>query len=123
MIDPELEAWVWSDSPHVAQSLGWSDMLVLRNWLVERGHWSKDQLKPFAPKRAYLDALRQQEIPVSNSHFVHIAENVSLRRCQDPSFIALSTLLRSWFPRPAGLVREGCAASVDDDAPATGYAQ
>lgn len=33
VIDPELEVWVWSDSPHVAPALGWTTHDVdLRGW-------------------------------------------------------------------------------------------
>ena len=36
VIEPELEAWVWSESPHVAKSLGWKDtMETLHAWLRE----------------------------------------------------------------------------------------
>ncbi len=33
VLDPEIEAWVWSDSPHVADILGW-DNSSLRVWLL-----------------------------------------------------------------------------------------
>ncbi|MBM4091994.1 MAG: hypothetical protein FJ276_21565, partial [Planctomycetes bacterium] len=39
VIDPELEVWVWSDSPEVAQVLGWGgDEPPLADWLKTRGH-------------------------------------------------------------------------------------
>ncbi len=33
VIDPELEVWVWSPSPAVATSLGWTPAAPLRRWL------------------------------------------------------------------------------------------
>ncbi|MCL4853651.1 MAG: hypothetical protein KJZ78_20030, partial [Bryobacteraceae bacterium] len=38
VLDPELEAWVWSDSPEVDQVLGWTGQtLDLRTWLRQAG--------------------------------------------------------------------------------------
>lgn len=38
VLDPELEIWVWSDSPHVGRVLGWpKGRPSLRTWLREQG--------------------------------------------------------------------------------------
>ena len=37
VIDPELEAWVWSNSPHVATVLGWEDIGSMKNFLENEG--------------------------------------------------------------------------------------
>lgn len=38
VIDPELDNWVWSDSPHVDILLGWRRRQPnLRSWLMQKG--------------------------------------------------------------------------------------
>jgi len=38
VLDPELEIWVWSGSPHVAEILGWRSLQVdLNRWLIKKG--------------------------------------------------------------------------------------
>jgi hypothetical protein len=52
-IEPELESWVWSDSPHVASQLAWSspDGATLPQWLLERGWVSQAGPNPRARRR------------------------------------------------------------------------
>ena len=58
VIDPELEAWVWSDSPHVAEQLGWAGREPpLGDWLRGRGLLSDGKVKPHDPKAAVEKAL------------------------------------------------------------------
>ncbi len=98
VIDPEVEVWVWSDSPHVASALGWDDRIPnLRAWLDQAGLWPFAQRKPPDPKVAFLSALRQAKLPPSAAIFRRLADTVSLHRCEDPSFRALRDLLRFWF--------------------------
>lgn len=43
VIEPELETWVWSESPRVDEVLGWNEGTgELRNWLCERDLWPDD---------------------------------------------------------------------------------
>ncbi len=98
VIDPELEVWVWSDSPHVASALGWRTMPELRGWLESNHVWKQDEIKPGDPKAAYELAIREKKVQKSNATFRHLAEKVSLRRCSDPSFLMLLQILGSWFP-------------------------
>ncbi len=59
VIDPELEAWVFSDSPHVATALGWTQRRSeLRNALRDQGLWPHDSAKPPDPRAAVEWALR-----------------------------------------------------------------
>lgn len=47
VINPELEAWVWSDSPHVDECLGWHGRVPsLREWVREKGLWPEGAAKP-----------------------------------------------------------------------------
>ncbi len=98
VIDPELEVWVWSDSPHVASTLGWENAEELKNWLIARGHWKDGDAKPADPKGAYLAAIEAKKIQKSNANFRVLAEKVGLSRCQDPSFKRLCAILQGWFP-------------------------
>jgi hypothetical protein len=98
VIDPELEAWVWSDSPEVARLLGWGENpRRLRALLDEEGLWQGGSRKPSDPKRAMELALRKQRRPRSARLFGELASGVGLGRCQDPAFGKLKTVLRQWF--------------------------
>ncbi len=98
-IDPELEAWVWSDSPEVDRILGWTGKQPdLRSWLHKEGLLADDASKPSDPKQAMLDALRHMKKPPSAALFDQLARSVSVRRCIDPAFDKLRTTLQQWFP-------------------------
>lgn len=98
VIDPELEVWVWSDSPEVDAALGWGGGLFgLRSWLADQGLLRPGDAKPAAPKTAMERALREAGKPRSSSIFGDLASRVSLERCTDPSFLRLKALLREWF--------------------------
>ena len=59
VIDPELEMWVWSDSPHLPKELGWEDdMTSLMKWLVDHRFLSAGRHKPERPKEAMESILR-----------------------------------------------------------------
>ena len=102
VIDPELEVWVWSDSPQVDAVLGWSGRIPsLRQWLESKGLWTAGNPKPSWPKDAFLVALREASVQRSSALFRELAEKVGLERCQDPAFAQLRTLLATWFPAGA----------------------
>jgi len=96
---PVLEIWVWSDSPHVDEILGWKDRTpALREWLIREGWLKKRALKPDRPKEAFEAALREAQTPKSSSLFRQLAERVSFERCVDSAFNELKIVLREWFP-------------------------
>ncbi|MCU0498017.1 MAG: hypothetical protein MUF87_11760 [Anaerolineae bacterium] len=101
VIDPELEVWVWSDSPNVEDCLGWNKgtpHLKLRDWLKsEKYSFLPDSVKPRDPKKALRSALRQANTPLSSTIFEQLAKTVSFRRCQDIAFIRLCKTLQTWF--------------------------
>lgn len=102
VIAPELEAWIWNASPHVADVAGWKGRdPSLRDWLVAQGWWQKEQAKPERPKEAFLAALQEGRTARSASLYRQMAERVSLRRCRDESFLELKRILQTWFPAKA----------------------
>ena len=99
VVDPELEAWVWSASPHVAAVAGWtSQSRSLRSWLVARGLLRRGERKPSRPKEAFHALLRAAKTARSASLYQQLAEKVSLENCEDRSFGELKATLREWFP-------------------------
>jgi hypothetical protein len=102
VIDPEIEVWIWSDSPHVTEICGWSGKLPkIDEWLKSNGYFSRGSSKPHPPKKAFREALRQVRKQPSAAIFLQIAQRVSLSRCSDPAFQKLKSLLQSWFPATA----------------------
>lgn len=50
VVDPELETWVWSDSPEVDLVLGWRNQPIpLRVWLSNENWVRDDSVKPMRP--------------------------------------------------------------------------
>lgn len=68
-IDPEIESWIWSDSPHVPIALGWENRQTLTTWLRGHGLWSSDAVKPHDPKGAFEAATRARRVVPSSIHF------------------------------------------------------
>lgn len=96
-ISPEVEVWIWSDSPHVGQALGWPSTEAVRTWLHDEGLWPADLPKPPDPKLAFERAIREKQVVPSSAIFANLAARVSLGRCRDPSFLTLRSILRDWF--------------------------
>jgi hypothetical protein len=101
VIEPELENWVFSDSPEVDRVLGWrGNNPSLRTWLENQDYLAAGQIKPARPKEAMEAALRHVRMPRSSSIYGHLAQNVGFGRCTDNAFQKLKALLRTWFPVP-----------------------
>lgn len=102
VLDPEIEVWVWSDSPHVDECLGWSKRNPnLRTWLHEQALWTDGHAKPDDPKMAVERALRAVKIPRSSAIYGNLARRVSMERCTDGSFARFRARLDAWFPQKA----------------------
>ena len=99
VLDPEIDIWVWSASPHVPSVLGWTETgRSLNGWLVREGFLARGQTKPSRPKEALEKAMSEVRKPRSSSLYRQLAEKVSLGRCEDPAFLKLRSTLRRWFP-------------------------
>ena len=98
VIEPELEVWVFSPSPHVEQVLGWAGHVpALREALEQHELWPQTDPKPSKPKKALEYALRTVKKPRSSSLYRELARRVSLDGCRDPSFVRLKKILKTWF--------------------------
>jgi len=98
IIEPELDIWVWSDSPHVDEVIGWKTHDPdLRSWLREKGFLNSRSIKPERPKEALEAALRIIKKPRSSSLYEELAQKVSLDRCTDQAFLRLKDILNNWF--------------------------
>ena len=100
VIDPELEAWVFSDSPHVDKVLGWTNRNpTLREALEQQKLWGPKDSKPADPKAALEWVLKTAgRRPISSAYFRNLARRVSTKRCQDRAFLRFRKLLQDWFP-------------------------
>lgn len=102
VIEPELEAWLWNGSPHVAEALGWgTDYRGLQRYLRRRGLWPDGAPKPLDPKSAMRLALRGAPMGTprwTSDRFSRIARRTTLANCTDPAFVELRATLRRWFP-------------------------
>jgi hypothetical protein len=100
ILDPELEVWVWSDSPEVDRCLGWKGQPHdLREWLRNQGLWAHGTSKPRDPKRAVELALRKMNRPRSSSIYLQLAKSISLQKCTDPAFSRFKEILMAWFEK------------------------
>jgi hypothetical protein len=101
VIDPELEAWVWADSPQVEAMLGWTrNRAELKEWLVEKGYWNLESFKPHRPKEAVEVLLHFAKKPRSSALYQQLATRIDFENCQDQAFGKLRTTLQAWFPAP-----------------------
>ena len=101
VIEPELEAWVFSDSPHVDEVLGWKGRdPALRDALEQQKLWMPKEPKPVDPKAALKWALKTaRKRPLSSAYFRELAQKVSTKNCRDRAFRRFRQLLRRWFPQ------------------------
>lgn len=96
VIQPELEAWVWSNSSEVYKVLRIThqDTCTLGQ---KHGYWPPIQDKPSDPKALLKLVLRKQRRPLSASIFKALAESVSLNKCKDSEFLRFKKILKAWF--------------------------
>lgn len=100
VVCPEVDNWLWSDSPHSAEALGWQSWTELSAALTENGWLTTGKLKPQRPKEAAEWALRNGSGKArrSSSLYRKVAASVSVRRCTDSAVEKLLATLCRWFP-------------------------
>jgi hypothetical protein len=96
VIEPELEAWLINDTPHLAQVFRCPR--DFRQILAAAGHWPDGAMKPPRPKEALEHLRHRHRARATNAEFGKLAAAMSVSRCQDPAFIELRERLRGWFP-------------------------
>jgi hypothetical protein len=103
-LDPELEVWVWADSPHVPAELGmpWEQIKDLGE---QKGYWSRGATKPTHPKELLEEVLYRSRKRRSSGLFIRLARRIGLTTCQDTAFVRLRETLQVWFPA------QGCDVS------------
>ncbi|MBI2729319.1 MAG: hypothetical protein HYX40_00950 [Sphingobacteriales bacterium] len=99
VIDPELENWIWQNSPHVENAFGWNSTDNLYAWCYGHGIIAQGESKPFRPKESLQRILKETKTPFSSSIHKKIAEKVSYKNCQDPAFVKLTKTLYEWFKK------------------------
>ena len=97
VIDPELEIWVWSTSPHVPRLLG-TNWETIKDLGDQTGYWQEGETKPSRPKELLEVVLHRTRKPRSGTLYRQLAEKVGLSRCQDDSFRRFREVLQGWFP-------------------------
>lgn len=97
VIDPELEIWVFSSSPHVIKELADGDADVFQKVIAKYGACPPRYAKPKQPKEAMEELLKTIRRPRSSAIYGKLAESVSLETCRDPSFAKLKGILQQWF--------------------------
>jgi len=102
VIDPELEAWFWNNSPSVANVLGYEPEELMQ-WLQNKGYSSISQVKYNHPKEMVESALKNKRKPFSSSIHRDLTEKIcvnglDLDNCQDHAFYEFKNTLREWFP-------------------------
>lgn len=98
VIDPELEVWIWQDSPHVQTAVGFHGPGSLRDALKNESEWPDGQAKPRDPKGLFKKVCRQYRTVYSPALYRDIVEKVSVRNCSDAAFQQLVATLCRWFP-------------------------
>ena len=96
-INPELEIWVWAQSPHVPRLLG-MDWEGIKNLGHQMGYWQEGAIKPSRPKELLMEVLRRTGKRRSARLYQQLAQKVGLKRCRDSSFRRFCEILRQWFP-------------------------
>lgn len=101
VIEPELEAWVLHDNPHVATAFRYDGTRPMRHWLRENGHWPDELAKPPDPKAAVEALCRYTRTPRSAAVYGKVVSKVTVRNCVDRAFRRLADTLCEWFPQEA----------------------
>jgi hypothetical protein len=98
VIKPEVENWMWTDSPHVESAIGWEKQESLYTWAKNNGKIAVGDSKPVRPKETLEEALKISKTSKSSAIYKKIATNVSYKKCNDPAFLKLILKLQEWFP-------------------------
>lgn len=96
-IDPEVENWIWMNSPRVYSALNWKDDEPLYDWLKKNGWLAENADKPERPKEAMETVLKKTQKARSASIYNQIASSASFANCKDGAFLKMIAVLKQWF--------------------------
>ena len=99
VVDPELEVWLWQNSPHVKQALMFSGSL--RQHLQDNGQWPAGAPKPLEPKETIQALVKAKKALKTKVVYSRIARSISIQGCTDQSFDLFANTIRLWFPQGA----------------------
>jgi len=103
VIQPMLEAWLWSESDHVSAIFGVARYDDLRTNLVAQGVWEAGANKPSNFKEATAIAARIKHQVSDAALFRRVFTCArTLNGCAEPGFNRLRTTLQAWFPVEGG---------------------
>jgi hypothetical protein len=102
VIEPELETWLWSERAlfHLEETLFFKKKKIhsdLREWLRLQGLWPAETKKPPRPKEAIEAICMSTKIPRSSANYKKIVSNMSVKGCEDHTFLKLKSCLLKWF--------------------------
>ncbi len=100
VIDPELENWIWQNSPHVERAFGWEEATSMYKWCLAEGILAHGDQKPIRPKETMHKILRKTRTSISSSIYKKIAQTCSYKNCTDLAFIKFINQLELWFKVP-----------------------
>ncbi len=100
VIDPEVENWMWINTPRVSEALNWKDQEPLFDWLTKEGWLKENEDKPEDPKASMEAVLKKTKKARSASIYNKIAGTASFKSCKDPAFNKLIEKLKEWFLPP-----------------------
>ncbi len=95
VLDPELEIWMFVESPQVVDILAEGDPALWNSVITKYGGGSGR--KPKRPKEAVEKVLWEKRIPRSSALYQQLAEQASFEQCRDPAFQKFRTVLQQWF--------------------------
>ena len=97
VIEPEVDIWMWGADNALKTVLGWDHTPSIREWITTKGYILDANGKPVRPKEALDAILRELAVPRSAALYEELASKLSLKRCADPAFVRLRTILHKWF--------------------------
>lgn len=97
VISPELENWMWINSVHLRNAIGWNQEKNIFDWLIDEGFKSKEETKPARPKESLEAALRLSNTPRSSAIYYEISRKARYLDCTDASFNKFIDIIRRWF--------------------------
>jgi hypothetical protein len=99
VIQPMLEAWLWTDNQHVEKAFGHTRPPSLRQRMNTAHLWPEGTAKPVDLKAATVTAAGWGGKKSSAALFGAVFGSPrSLAECVEPGFIRLRETLQGWFP-------------------------